>query len=86
MKMFRKWLNKSPEQIIEERKNDLKTEDPREQRRYESYLKAFVNYLREEKEYSTASCQVAWASVKSFLRSTIIRCRCVETIIQKVTV
>jgi site-specific recombinase XerD len=66
MKMFCEWLSKSPEQIIEERKNDLKAEDPREQRRYESYLKAFVNYLREEKEYSTASCQVAWASVKSF--------------------
>lgn len=66
MDLFCKWLNKSPEQIIQERKQDLKAEEPREQRRYESYLKAFMAYLKEEKHWAISSQQVAWSAVKSF--------------------
>jgi len=59
MDMFCSWMGKTAEEIIEERKADSKNEEPRERRRYESQLKAFMLYLKEEKGYSIASQQVA---------------------------
>jgi site-specific recombinase XerD len=72
LEMFCQWLGKTPEQILEERKQDLMKADIREQRRYETQLKLFMAYLQKEKQYSIASQQVAWASIKSFFETNYL--------------
>jgi len=62
---FCEWVGKSPEQLILQRKEDLKSDDSREQRRIESALKGFIAYLGEEGN-SVATQQVAYAAIRSF--------------------
>lgn len=63
--LFCSFLGKTSEQILLERKADMKKEDRREQVRYERELKHFMVHLESE-GYSISTRQVAWASVKSF--------------------
>ena len=72
--MFCEWLGESPDEILENRKRDLKSDDPRVQRRYESALKRFDAYLR-DLGYSVSSRQVAWAAVSSFFEMNYVRLR-----------
>lgn len=65
---FCEWIGKNPNQILEERKEDLKATDPREQRRYEIKLKEFIAYL-EAKGFSTSTQQVAYAAIRSFFET-----------------
>lgn len=62
---FCHWLNKTADQLVEERKQDLKNDDQREQRKIESHLKGFIAYLESE-GMSVATQQVAYAAVRSF--------------------
>ena len=66
MKSFCEWTGKDAEQIYQERKQDLKSGEIEERMRYERELVHFIEYLKREKNYSTASQQIFWAGVKSF--------------------
>ncbi|MCD6263294.1 tyrosine-type recombinase/integrase [Candidatus Bathyarchaeota archaeon] len=71
---FCNFLNKTPEEILQERKEDLKKGEERERRRYERELKRFIRFL-EEKGYKRTSIQVAYASVRSFFDSHYVPLR-----------
>lgn len=73
LEMFCDWLKKTPDQILEERKQDLKLEGPREKHRYETFLKGFDSYLKDNKKYSISSRQIAWAAIKSFFEVNYMR-------------
>ncbi len=62
------FAKKAPDELIEQRRLDLKADDPREQRGIECLLKAFMVKLK-EKGMSPATQQVAFAAVKSFFES-----------------
>jgi len=59
------WLGKTADQLVEQRKQELKSDDPREQRRMESALKGFLAYLDKE-GMAVATQQVAYAAIRSF--------------------
>lgn len=59
------FAKKAPDELIEQRRRDLKAEDPREQRAIECLLKAFMVKLKEQ-GMSPATQQIAFAAVKSF--------------------
>jgi site-specific recombinase XerD len=65
MVRFCEWQGKTPDQLVEQRKVDLRSTDPKEQRSVESALKGFISYL-EEGENSVSTQQVAYAAVRSF--------------------
>jgi integrase/uncharacterized coiled-coil protein SlyX len=65
---FCAFAKKTPNELIEQRRIDLKADDPREQRGTESLLKAFMVELR-DKGMSPATQQIAFAAVKSFFES-----------------
>jgi integrase len=48
LKRFCEWVGKGPDQLIEERKAELKAEDERVRHTAETNLKAFLNHLEEE--------------------------------------
>jgi integrase/recombinase XerD len=62
---FCEWAGKTANELVEQRKEDLKSDDPREQRRVESKLKGFMAHLENE-GMSVATRQVAYAAVRSF--------------------
>jgi site-specific recombinase XerD/uncharacterized coiled-coil protein SlyX len=62
------FTKKTPNELIEQRKVDLRAEDPREQRGIECLLKAFMVQLKDQGN-SPATQQVAFAAVKSFFES-----------------
>ena len=55
----------SADELVEQRKSDLKSDDPRVQRRIESLLKTYIASLEEE-GFSISSQQVAYAAMRSF--------------------
>jgi len=71
LKDFTEWLGETPDQILKQRKLDLKADDPRDQRRYEIKLKAFVSFLQ-EKGYAISSVQVAYAAIRSFFETNFM--------------
>ena len=71
---FSDWLDETPDEILENRNTDLRSEDRRVQRRYESQLLSFVSFLR-EKGFATATQQVAYASVSSFFEMNYVPLR-----------
>ena len=63
---FVKWINKSPNELIEiQRRSRRKTEDPRKNRVLESKMKAYLHHLEEE-GLAPSTCRLAYASIKSF--------------------
>jgi len=67
-KRFCDWLGKTPDQLIEERKAQVKSEDMTVKREAEETLRSFCNYL-EQKEGSSRSTVLAYHSaVKSFYK------------------
>jgi integrase len=71
---FSDWLEESPDEILENRNNDIKSDNRRVQRRYESELLSYITYLRDE-GYSTSTQQVAFASVSSFFEMNYVPLR-----------
>lgn len=65
---FLKYINQTPDQLIEQRRIDLKADDPRTAKTCENYLKAFITKLRDD-GYSPATQQIAYAAIKSFFES-----------------
>jgi integrase len=61
-------VGKTPNELIEQRKIDLKANDPREAKGCENYLKNFIVKLRDEGN-SPATQQIAYAAVRSFFES-----------------
>jgi len=66
-KRFTDWLREDPEEIIRIRSEDVRSDDVRIQRRYESKLLSYITYLKQN-EFSTSAQQVAFAAVISSLR------------------
>ena len=62
------FTNKAPNELIEQRKIDLKLDDPREQRGIECSLKAFMVNMS-NKGNSSSTQQIAFAAIKSFFES-----------------
>lgn len=62
---FCAWLGKIPDQLTEQRKEDLLSDNPKEQRRIESSLKGFMAYL-DKQGNSVSTQQVAYAAIRSF--------------------
>jgi integrase len=65
---FCAFTKKSPDELIAQRKTDMKADDPREQRGIENCLKGFILQLREGGN-SPATQQIGYASIKSFFES-----------------
>lgn len=65
---FSIYTAKTPNELIDQRRKDLKADDPREARACENHLKGFVTKLRDD-GYSPATLQIAYAAVKSFFES-----------------
>jgi len=62
---FCEWIGQTPDQLVEQKKRDLKNDDPKVQRRIESALKGFIAFLEGEGS-SVSTQQVAYAAVRSF--------------------
>jgi len=62
------FVGADPDEIVEARKRDLESSDPRVRRRFEILLKRFINHLEAE-GYSVSSLQVAYAAVRSFFEA-----------------
>ena len=69
---FCTYANKSPNELIAQRKQDMKAEDPREARNCENLLKGFINKLRSE-EYSPVLCKFIMQVSNRFLNQTSFR-------------
>jgi site-specific recombinase XerD len=59
------FTGKTPDQLIQERKVEIKSDDIQEQRHAESMLKAFVSDLL-KKGKSVSTVQIAYAAIRSF--------------------
>jgi len=73
-KRFADWLGEDPEEIIQNRREDVRSDDVRVQRRYESKLLSYITYLK-QKGYSTSTQQVAFAAVSSFFEMNYLPLR-----------
>jgi site-specific recombinase XerD/uncharacterized coiled-coil protein SlyX len=62
---FCEWCRKNPDELVKQRKQDLMSKDPIEQRKIESYLKGFIASL-EKDGYAISTQQVAYAAVRNF--------------------
>ena len=62
---FLQWLNKTPDEILKERQENLRSTNPKVQRKIESYLIKFIADQK-SKGYSPATLQIIFASVRSF--------------------
>jgi integrase len=67
LKRFCEWIGKTPDQLIEERKNDLKSEDQRERHRAEMNVKAYINSLA-TKGLSPNSRKTYFAALRNFYK------------------
>jgi integrase len=70
---FCEFCGSSAEELLEQRGADLKSDDPKTQRRVESSLKAFVSQLGAK--YSIATQQVGYAAVRSFFEMNYLPLR-----------
>jgi len=62
---FCDFAGKGPNELIEQRKQDLQSTDIKVQMKAESMLRQFIAHLEDE-EFSTSSQQNAYAAVRSF--------------------
>jgi integrase len=62
---FLQWLSKTPDELLKERQNNLRSTNPKVQRIVESYL---IKFIADQKNngYSPATLQIIFASVRSF--------------------
>ena len=67
-KRFIDWLGKTPDQLIEERKQQLKSEDETVKRKAEETLQDFCNWLEQEKGLSRNTSKLYHDAVRSFYR------------------
>jgi integrase len=65
LQRFCEFLDTTPDGLVEQRKKDLQSKDPKTQMRMERSLKEFINHLR-EKGFKVATLQVAYAAINSF--------------------
>ncbi|KON34024.1 MAG: hypothetical protein AC479_02535, partial [miscellaneous Crenarchaeota group-6 archaeon AD8-1] len=65
LQKFVDYTQMNANQLIEQRKIELKKEDLREQRAMESRLTGFIASLKDQ-GYSSSTCKVAYASIRSF--------------------
>jgi len=65
---FCEFCGKTPDELIDDRKNDLKSDDIFTRRRHEEKLKEFADYFREE-GYSSNTIATATGAIKSLYAS-----------------
>ncbi len=68
IRRFSDFCGKTPDELIEERKSDRKSDDVFTRRRHEEKLKEFASYLREE-GYSSNTIATATGAIKSLYTS-----------------
>lgn len=68
LKRFVKWTKKNPDQLIKERKQQLKSEDQTVKRKAEETLRSFCLYLEKEKGLKRSSVISYHSALKSFYR------------------
>lgn len=74
LREFCKWIGKSPDMLIEQRKTDLKSDDPRVRHRLELEVKRFLNVLATEgigaqkRVLGTAAQKTYFTAIRSFFK------------------
>jgi len=71
---FAAFCGKSPDELLKQRKIDLRNEDVKVQRSVESNLKGFISSLA-QKNYSISTQQIAYSSVRSFFEMSYLPLR-----------
>ena len=71
IRRFCDFCGKTPDELIDERKRDVKNDDIFIVRRHEEKLKGFANYLREE-GYSSNTIATATGAIKSLYKSNYL--------------
>jgi integrase len=66
--VFCKWTGKSPDMLIEQRKTDLKSDDPRVKHQLELEVKRFLNVLATERGLGTGSQKTYFTAIRSFFK------------------
>jgi len=67
LKRFWEWASKAPDQLIEERKIQFRSEDQRERHRTETNVKACMNYLAEQSK-SANSLKTYFGAIRNFYK------------------
>jgi integrase len=72
LKGFCEWIDKSPDELIAQRKIDLKAEDPREKYRIENKVRSFMAHLEAE-EASYGKKSQTYAAIRSFFENNYLK-------------
>jgi integrase len=67
-KKFVTWTVKTPDELIIQRKEELKSDDTAVKMKAEETLRSFCNWLEREKDYKRATVRAHHACIKSFYR------------------
>lgn len=65
LKVFCDWIGKNPDELIEERKRQLKSDDPQVQHKMEVEVKKFMRYL-ESKGLSSSTRRTYFTAIRNF--------------------
>ncbi len=68
LRKFCKWAGKTPDELIAERKQEIKSEDGKVQHRKEMLLKRYLKYLEEERGLAPNSRRVYFTAVRNFFQ------------------
>ena len=72
LRQFCDWIGKSPDVLIEERSEELKSEDPRVQNTKEDELLDYLVFLKEERELKPKTLRMALTAAKSFFANNYV--------------
>lgn len=68
LRKFCNWAGKTPDELIAERKEEIKSEDGKIQHRKEMLLKRYLKYLEEERGLAPNSRRVYFTAVRNFFQ------------------
>ena len=68
LRSFCNWLGKTPDELISERKEDLKSDDSRVRHRAEMSVKRFLKYLSEERQLAPNTRRTYYTAIRSFYK------------------
>lgn len=68
LRKFCEWAEKTPDELIAERKEEVKSEDAKVQHRKEMLVKKFLKYLEEERELAPNTRRTYFAAIRNFFQ------------------
>jgi len=69
---FCEWLSKTPNELIEQRKLDLKSDDETVKRKIERDVKRYLGYLEEERKLAPNTIRASLTAIKSFFQRNYV--------------